>query len=80
MIFLVFQVEQKNDVCAVLEENLSIQLNRVKKAIEDITKAFEQHLCEGVEKSQSLCERKLKSFLHPSVCVLITGSKPQDTL
>ncbi|XP_076739275.1 nuclear GTPase SLIP-GC isoform X2 [Maylandia zebra] len=59
-------VEQKNEVCAVLEGNLSIQLNRVKKAIEDITKAFEQHLCDGVEKSQNLCERKLKSFLYPS--------------
>nr|XP_024655991.1 nuclear GTPase SLIP-GC-like isoform X3 [Maylandia zebra] len=59
-------VEQKNEVCAVLEGNLSIQHNRVKKAIEDITKAFEQHLCEGVEKSQNLCERKLRSFLHPS--------------
>lgn len=81
MIFLVFQVEQKNDVCAVLEGNLSIQLNRVKKAIEDITKAFEQRLREGVEKSQNLCERKLRSFLYPSVCVLITtGTKPKDTL
>ncbi|XP_025760017.1 nuclear GTPase SLIP-GC [Oreochromis niloticus] len=59
-------VEQKNDVCAVLEGNLSIQLNRVKKAIEDITKAFEQRLREGVEKSQNLCERKLRSFLYPS--------------
>uniref|UniRef100_A0A3P8RHL4 Dynamin N-terminal domain-containing protein n=1 Tax=Astatotilapia calliptera TaxID=8154 RepID=A0A3P8RHL4_ASTCA len=59
-------VEQKNDVCAVLEGNLNIQLNRVKKAIEDITKAFEQHLREGVEKSQNLCERKLRSFLYPS--------------
>ncbi|XP_035763818.1 nuclear GTPase SLIP-GC-like [Neolamprologus brichardi] len=59
-------VEQKNDVCAVLEGNLSIQHNRVKKAIEDITKAFEQHLRDGVEKSQKSCERKLRSFLHPS--------------
>ncbi|KAL3987099.1 choline-phosphate cytidylyltransferase [Sarotherodon galilaeus] len=59
-------LEQKNDVCAVLEGNLSIQLNQVKKAIEDIIKAFEQRLREGVEKSQNLCERKLKSFLYPS--------------
>ncbi|XP_019211771.1 nuclear GTPase SLIP-GC [Oreochromis niloticus] len=59
-------VEQKNDVCAVLEGHLSNQLNRVKKAIEDIIKAFEQHLREGVEKSQNLCERKLKFFLYPS--------------
>ncbi|XP_013129755.1 nuclear GTPase SLIP-GC isoform X1 [Oreochromis niloticus] len=59
-------VEQKNDVCAVLEQNLSIQLNRVKKAIEDIIKVFEQCLREGVEKSKKSCEKKLKSFLHPS--------------
>ncbi|CAI5675407.1 unnamed protein product [Oreochromis niloticus] len=59
-------VEQKNDVCAVLEGNLSIQLNQVKKAIEDIITAFEKCLQEGVEKSQKSCEKKLKSFLHPS--------------
>ncbi|XP_063327898.1 nuclear GTPase SLIP-GC-like [Pelmatolapia mariae] len=58
-------VEQKNDVCAVLEGKLSIQLSQVKKAIEDIIKAFEQCLREGVEKSQNSCERKLKSFLNP---------------
>ncbi|XP_039466979.1 nuclear GTPase SLIP-GC-like isoform X2 [Oreochromis aureus] len=59
-------LEQKNDVCAVLEGTLSIQLNRVKKAIEDIITSFEQRLQEGVEKSKKSCEKKLKSFLHPS--------------
>ncbi|KAL3987098.1 pyruvate dehydrogenase kinase 2/3/4 [Sarotherodon galilaeus] len=59
-------VEQKNDVCAVLEGNLSIQIKQVKKAIEDIIKAFEQCLSEGVEKSKKSCEKKLKFFLHPS--------------
>ncbi|XP_019211774.1 nuclear GTPase SLIP-GC [Oreochromis niloticus] len=59
-------LEQTNDVRADLEGNLSIQLNQVKKAIEDIIKAFEQGLREGVEKSPNLCERKLKSFLYPS--------------
>ncbi|XP_035763944.1 nuclear GTPase SLIP-GC-like [Neolamprologus brichardi] len=59
-------VEQKNDVFAILEGNLSIQLNQVKKAIEDIIKAFEQCLSEGVEKSKKACEKKLKSFLYPS--------------
>ncbi|KAL3987086.1 F-box protein 15 [Sarotherodon galilaeus] len=46
--------------------NLSIQLNQVKKAIGKIIKAFEQRLSKGVEKSQNLCEKKLKSFLYPS--------------
>ncbi|XP_005454944.1 nuclear GTPase SLIP-GC [Oreochromis niloticus] len=59
-------VEQKNDVCADLEGNLSIQLNQVKKAIEGIIKVFEERLSEGVEKSQTLCKQKLRSFLHPS--------------
>lgn len=63
-----FQVEQKNDLYDLLEGKLFIQLNQVKKAIEKIIKAFEQRLSEGVEKSQNLCEKKLKSFLHPSVC------------
>ncbi|XP_005454936.1 nuclear GTPase SLIP-GC-like isoform X2 [Oreochromis niloticus] len=59
-------VEQKNDLYDLLEGNLSIQLNQVKKAIGKIIKAFEQRLSEGVEKSQNLCEKKLKSFLYPS--------------
>ncbi|XP_026020768.1 nuclear GTPase SLIP-GC-like isoform X1 [Astatotilapia calliptera] len=59
-------VEQKNDLYDLLEGKLFIQLNQVKKAIEKIIKAFEQRLSEGVEKSQNLCEKKLKSFLHPS--------------
>ncbi|XP_039467637.1 nuclear GTPase SLIP-GC-like isoform X2 [Oreochromis aureus] len=59
-------VEQKNDLYDLLEGNLSIQLNQVKKAIGKIIKAFEQRLSKGVEKSQNLCEKKLKSFLYPS--------------
>ncbi|XP_026004680.1 nuclear GTPase SLIP-GC-like [Astatotilapia calliptera] len=58
-------IEQKNDVYADLLEKLSIQLNKVEKAIEEKTKAFGQCLCEGVEKSLNLCKKKLKFFLHP---------------
>uniref|UniRef100_A0A3P8RGT1 Dynamin N-terminal domain-containing protein n=1 Tax=Astatotilapia calliptera TaxID=8154 RepID=A0A3P8RGT1_ASTCA len=59
-------VEQQNDLYDLLEGKLSIQLNDVRKAIEKITKAFEQRLSEGVEKSLNVCEKNLKSFLYPS--------------
>ncbi|XP_005952931.2 nuclear GTPase SLIP-GC [Haplochromis burtoni] len=59
-------VEQQNDLYDLLEGKLSIQLNDVRKAIEKITKAFEQRLSEGVEKSLNLCDKNLKSFLYPS--------------
>ncbi|XP_026004685.1 nuclear GTPase SLIP-GC-like [Astatotilapia calliptera] len=69
-------VRSGNKACKISRFKLNqIELNRIvdridsgpcESAIEDITKAFEQHLRDGVEKSQNLCERKLKSFLYPS--------------
>ncbi|XP_051797131.1 nuclear GTPase SLIP-GC-like isoform X3 [Acanthochromis polyacanthus] len=57
---------KKTDVCAELENNLSHQLGQVKQAVEDAHKAFETRLIEGVEKSQSSCERSMSSFLYSS--------------
>uniref|UniRef100_A0A3P8SCE3 Dynamin N-terminal domain-containing protein n=1 Tax=Amphiprion percula TaxID=161767 RepID=A0A3P8SCE3_AMPPE len=57
---------KKTDVSAELEKNLSHQLGRVKKAVEDAHKAFETRLIEGVKKSQSSCERTMSSFLYRS--------------
>lgn len=71
VIFLLFQVDQKNDVCAILEGQLSVQLNQVKNAIEQATKTFEECLSEGVEESRKSCRRKLKSVLHPNVCICL---------
>lgn len=56
---------KKTDVCAELEKNLSRQLGQVRKAVEDAHRTFETHLTEGVEKSQSSCERSMSSFLYP---------------
>ncbi|GLD66170.1 nuclear GTPase SLIP-GC-like protein [Lates japonicus] len=55
----------RTDVCADLEETMRCELDRVRKPMEEAYEAFEKCLVEGVEKSKSLCDRKLKSILHP---------------
>ncbi|KAL3987087.1 tolloid-like protein 1 [Sarotherodon galilaeus] len=51
-----------DDVCKVLEKNMTEQLDQVKKAVEEAIKDFEQCLTEGVKNSKT-SEEKLKSFL-----------------
>ncbi|KAL3987084.1 DNA excision repair protein ERCC-4 [Sarotherodon galilaeus] len=51
-----------DDVCKVLEKNMTEQLDQVKKAVEKAIKDFEQCLTEGVKNSKT-SEEKLKSFL-----------------
>ncbi|XP_039467050.1 nuclear GTPase SLIP-GC-like [Oreochromis aureus] len=51
-----------DDVCKVLEKNMTEQLDQVKKAVEKAIKDFEQCLTEGVKNSKT-SDEKLKSFL-----------------
>uniref|UniRef100_A0A669F4G5 Dynamin N-terminal domain-containing protein n=1 Tax=Oreochromis niloticus TaxID=8128 RepID=A0A669F4G5_ORENI len=55
-------VGKADDVCKVLEKNMTEQLDQVKKAVEKAIKDFEQCLTEGVKNSKT-SEEKLKSFL-----------------
>ncbi|XP_043956343.1 nuclear GTPase SLIP-GC-like [Gambusia affinis] len=53
------------EVCEKLERNIALQLDRVQKAMERTFQVFEKCLCEGVERSKSLCENKLNNVLRP---------------
>ncbi|XP_076739297.1 nuclear GTPase SLIP-GC isoform X4 [Maylandia zebra] len=55
-------VGKADDVCKVLEKNMTEQLDQVKKAVDEAIKDFEQCLTEGVKNSKT-SEEKLKSFL-----------------
>ncbi|CAI5675414.1 unnamed protein product [Oreochromis niloticus] len=55
-------VGKADDVCKVLEKNMTEQLDQVKKAVEKAIKDFEQCLTEGVKNSKT-SDEKLKSFL-----------------
>ncbi|XP_030263103.1 nuclear GTPase SLIP-GC-like isoform X2 [Sparus aurata] len=53
------------DVCKDLEEKISHELEKVKRPMEEAYMTFEKCLSEGVEKSESLCDKVLKSILQP---------------
>ncbi|XP_039467612.1 nuclear GTPase SLIP-GC-like isoform X3 [Oreochromis aureus] len=55
-------VGKADDVCKVLEKNMTEKLDQVKKAVEKAIKDFEQCLTEGVKNSKT-SDEKLKSFL-----------------
>ncbi|XP_039906235.1 nuclear GTPase SLIP-GC-like [Simochromis diagramma] len=55
-------VGKADDVCKVLEKNMTEQLDQVKKAVDEAIKDFEQCLTEGVKNSKT-SEEKLKFFL-----------------
>ncbi|XP_061567135.1 nuclear GTPase SLIP-GC-like isoform X2 [Cololabis saira] len=58
-------VAEKTKVCEDLGRNLYLQLDSIKKEMEETYNAFEKCLTEGVENSKNSCERTLDSFLHP---------------
>ncbi|KAM8723462.1 nuclear GTPase SLIP-GC-like [Acanthopagrus schlegelii] len=53
------------DVCKDLEEKISHELEKVRRPIEAAYMTFEKCLSEGVEKSESSCDKVLKSILQP---------------
>ncbi|XP_036944244.1 nuclear GTPase SLIP-GC isoform X2 [Acanthopagrus latus] len=53
------------DVCKDLEEKISHELEKVRRPIEEAYMTFEKCLSEGVEKSESSCDKVLKSILQP---------------
>ncbi|XP_030591492.1 nuclear GTPase SLIP-GC-like [Archocentrus centrarchus] len=55
---------KKDEVCAALERNMSLQLDAVKKEMDKTYKAFEKCLGDGVEKSKGSYEQVLKYFLY----------------
>ncbi|KAI4822893.1 hypothetical protein KUCAC02_008414 [Chaenocephalus aceratus] len=55
----------KKTVCEKLEKNLSDELDKVKKPMDETVMAFARCLSEGVEKSKSSCEKVLKTVLDP---------------
>ncbi|KAK2833470.1 hypothetical protein Q5P01_017359 [Channa striata] len=55
----------KKAVCTDLDQKLSCELEKVRESMREIYSAFEKCLNEGVEKSKTSCEGKLKSFLYP---------------
>ncbi|XP_030591960.1 nuclear GTPase SLIP-GC-like [Archocentrus centrarchus] len=55
---------KKAEVCRELERNMKHQLNQLAKSMGDANKTFNKCLTEGVEKSISSYEKKLKSFLY----------------
>ncbi|XP_072224617.1 nuclear GTPase SLIP-GC-like [Leuresthes tenuis] len=57
---------KKTEVCQELERNISLQLESIKETMEEVYKAFERCLSEGVNNSKSSCEKKLKNFLYHS--------------
>ncbi|XP_073351209.1 nuclear GTPase SLIP-GC-like [Pagrus major] len=65
------------DVCTELEKKISHELEKVKGPMDEAYVAFEKCLSEGVEKSESSCERVLKSLLQPRG---VTGSAFHKTL
>ncbi|KAK5885005.1 hypothetical protein CesoFtcFv8_018763 [Champsocephalus esox] len=55
----------KMAVSIELEGKLSLELDKVRKPMEETLTAFEKCLSEGVEKSKGSCEEDLKSVLNP---------------
>ncbi|XP_030591491.1 nuclear GTPase SLIP-GC-like isoform X2 [Archocentrus centrarchus] len=55
---------KKDEVCAALERNMSLQLDAVKREMDKTYKAFEKCLADGVEKSKGSYEQVLKYFLY----------------
>nr|XP_040045931.1 nuclear GTPase SLIP-GC-like [Gasterosteus aculeatus aculeatus]XP_040045932.1 nuclear GTPase SLIP-GC-like [Gasterosteus aculeatus aculeatus] len=57
--------EIKKDVCTILEEKMTDELEKVHKQMEETYQAFEKCLSDGVEKSESYCEKALESVINP---------------
>ncbi|XP_030591984.1 nuclear GTPase SLIP-GC-like [Archocentrus centrarchus] len=55
---------KKAEVCRELERNMKHQLNQLAKSMGEAYKTFDKCLTEGVQKSISSYEKKLKSFLY----------------
>ncbi|XP_039467618.1 nuclear GTPase SLIP-GC-like isoform X1 [Oreochromis aureus] len=55
---------KKGEVCEELEINMSLQLDNVRKEMEDTYTAFKKCLDDGVEKSKCSYGEKLKNFLY----------------
>uniref|UniRef100_A0A669EBY2 Nuclear GTPase SLIP-GC-like n=1 Tax=Oreochromis niloticus TaxID=8128 RepID=A0A669EBY2_ORENI len=55
---------KKGEVCEELERNMSLQLDNVRKEMEDTYTAFKKCLDDGVEKSKCSYGEKLKNFLY----------------
>ncbi|XP_047427799.1 nuclear GTPase SLIP-GC-like [Mugil cephalus] len=56
---------RKTEVCEDLKKTLNLQVDKVKKVVEDANKAFEMCLDKGVEMSKRCCEQKLEAILSP---------------
>ncbi|XP_030263100.1 nuclear GTPase SLIP-GC-like [Sparus aurata] len=65
------------DVCKDLDEKISHGLAKVKRPMEEAYMTFDKCLSEGVEKSESSCDRVLKSILQPRG---VKGSAAHKTL
>lgn len=59
------QSEIKKDVCTILEEKMTDELEKVHKQMEETYQAFEKCLSDGVEKSESYCEKALELVINP---------------
>ncbi|XP_071371530.1 nuclear GTPase SLIP-GC-like isoform X2 [Centroberyx affinis] len=55
----------KPEVCAVLEQRIKDELDKVRQSMEEAYKVFENCLSEGVKKSQESCENNMKFILAP---------------
>ncbi|XP_067332137.1 nuclear GTPase SLIP-GC-like isoform X2 [Channa argus] len=58
--------ENKRALNSYIQQKISCELEKVKESMEETYSAFEKCLTEGVEKSKTLCEAKLKKFLYPN--------------
>ncbi|KAI3359236.1 hypothetical protein L3Q82_002755 [Scortum barcoo] len=56
---------EKTGVSKDLEENLRCELGKVRKPMEEAYETFEKCLSDGVEKAKKLCEKVVKSVIHP---------------
>ncbi|KAK2833465.1 hypothetical protein Q5P01_017354 [Channa striata] len=56
----------KRHACIDLEENITQELEKVRKSMEETYSTFERCLSEGVEKSKTSCEANLKKVLYPT--------------
>ena len=63
-----FQAGNTADLCKDLDEKMSHELAKVKRPMEEAYVTFDKCLSEGVENSESSCDRMLKSILQP-VCI-----------
>ncbi|XP_075939147.1 nuclear GTPase SLIP-GC-like [Anarhichas minor] len=58
--------DTKRAVYKVLQQKMRVELDKVRKPMEETYRAFEKCLSEGVEKSKSSCEKDLQSVTHPN--------------